>query len=627
MFRLRAYIDEKFHQLVNSAVLNLTARKASLVFAQKNTTAGQFNPTIDKYDAVYPAADGGTVLRYIFNEASGAVIDSSGNGNNGTVNGTMTRRADGWADYSLQGDGTTGYVTSGNSGSFPTGTNEREIDLVFTYMTSSDNNFLWWYGIGNNTSCMAYISGGSVAFDANTVSLCFANNYVLEVGKTYFVSILFSGTYAAIYINGVLVQVTTAPATNTAAGNLYIGRRADGASGYNKHIYHYLEIRNKMRTPQQIAQISNKLCLPCHYTGYWASYPPNPTDTGYHCWKFDDASGNTVTDEAGTMNGTATGAAIIDSQIGLSKARKYNGTSDYIACGNYQFGSTITIIAVLNSATMSNNQNIISNHDGNVTGNAFRVSWNGNGKLTVGIDNAAGIASDAAFPVGIPAFAAFVINSGMVTFYVNSPYPDSTKAVTLNTSRNGTMFIGGIGGPLAQFSGTYECIYTIPRALSQPEIAQYYNSFMKQGDRTIIDDCLPANSLPIGFVRSNSTVPIESNDTDYKYGRNEGGTKAEGNKRLFLGWKYFSGAETDIGWDNPFGTRKIKTYYKYAEDPMGKNESDVHSAWISGTAYRGIYPNSLGNASIRIHVFPNGITTISGIDKTSGYIGCYAEVL
>ncbi len=61
------------------------------------------------------------------NEKSGAVVDSSGNGNNGTVHGGVTRTGSGY-----RFDGRTGYVTVPNSPSLNPGAGDISITVGFS---------------------------------------------------------------------------------------------------------------------------------------------------------------------------------------------------------------------------------------------------------------------------------------------------------------------------------------------------------------------------------------------------------------------------------------------------------------------------------------------------------------
>ncbi len=598
--------------------ITLPPRKASYIYAQdagESTTV----PIIGHYDAKYPDPDQYTVGQWIFN-TTGAIANSAvGNGlavaNNMTPAGTATL-VDGWADYGMQGNGSTGYYTSANSTEFPAGSSEVEVDIIVTaYLTSAIQVL-----VGNAQYSMAlYINASN--------NLCLIDNsagvydigFNLENGKTYYIARIYDGFRDLIYVNGTLIY--TANITRTTTPNtLYLLRNPSGGN-FSPSILHYLELRNKVRTPQQIAAMSNKLCLPCRYAGYSATYPANDATIGAYVYKFDDASGTTVTDENGTMNGTATGTNIIDSEIGLGKARKFNGTSDYVTCGNIQFSNAYTIIAVANVKSYTVQQSFVSNYN-NSTGNSFFV--NTSGVLAVTFNGTGSVVSNSVIQLGIPIFVASVISGGYVTFYNNSVVNDGTKAFSPNTANSNPLLIGLYGSD--KFNGNIEYLAIIPRALSQAEIAQYYKALMLQKDRTLIDDCLPSNSISLGFARTGSSALIEYNDTDYKYMRNEGATKTEGNKRVFLGWRYFSG-QTILNWDNPFGTRKVRTFFTWAQNANGTNEAETAGYDSNGSNASGIYRTSTSGNLIRVQTSPVGVITFNGVWQTSGYIGCYAEVL
>ena len=89
-----------------------------------------------------------------------------------------------------------------------------------------------------------------------------------------------------------------------------------------------------------------------------------------------------------------------------------------------------------------------------------------------------------------------------------------------------------------------------------------------------IRSILPANSISLGYAKTNSTSIIEIDSNSYKYGIRKGATG--GNRRVALGWKYFKGATT-LKWDNPFGTRQLRKTYAWALDTNGTNECDVES--------------------------------------------------
>lgn len=621
IFPFRGIIGKKYHSATSAASVTLGARKASYIYASKNAADNNITPAFGKYEGVYPATDGNTVLRYVFNEASGQILDSSTNLNNGIVNGAITRQVDGWADYAIRGDGSTGYITSTNSGGFPTGVQEREADVVFIHVPKDQYIFVYGTDTASNTFFALNIGVNNIIMVQFNNQTSFNTGYELEPFKVYFLSVHYDGVSASLYVNGILVW-SAAVTLNTGSGNLYVGRYITNIAKYSKSIMCYFELRNKVRTPQQIAQISNKLCLPCHYTGYSASYPANDTTSGAHIYKFDDASGNTVTDENGTLNGTATGTTIVDSDIGLGKARKFNGTSDKVVCGNYQFPLQFSICAIVNIQDFSAIRTITSNYvSSSNKGNTFSINTNGTLYFSNGTTT---LSSNGTISYGKQVFTALTYDNGLIAFYINSFYPDSVINLMAITTSN-PLILGYDNNSTDYLKGTMDYLAIIPRALSQPEIAQYYNTLMVQKERTLIDDCLPSNSISLGFARTGSSGLIEYNDTDYKYMRNEGATKAEGNKRVFLGWKYFSG-QTILAWDNPFGTRKIKTYYTWAQDANGTNESDVEAYYYATNLY-GVQLQPLTSSRIRIITATNGVVYFNVAWQTSGYIGCYAEVL
>lgn len=235
-------------------ILELHARRAQLVY---DTLAG----ATGIIDAAFPAADAGTVCRWDFSNWDGVSAIPSTVGNNNLIpNGTLTREV-GWAgDYAVKGDGLTGYLVSANSTGFPTGASAREIDLLVT-VNNTANTVTWLcYGDGSN-----YVQ---IRRNAKKIELAFtgaANDtqYEVESGKTYLVTLAYSGSKFSLSINGVLVY-TLNLVVNTAAGVLNLFRYLSGGQ-YADDTIHYVELRNALRTPAQIAAISNALLLPCRY--------------------------------------------------------------------------------------------------------------------------------------------------------------------------------------------------------------------------------------------------------------------------------------------------------------------------------------------------------------------------
>lgn len=543
----RAIIDRKWHKTNELLYLNnLPARKAMIVYATKNQATNSIVPTLGHYDAVYPAAESSvTVLRYVFNEASGQIQDTSNNFNHGAASGTVTRQVDGWADYALKGDGSTGYITSANPITAPIGVAARELDIVFTPYNITSINTLVCYGTTTAWFELGINASGNLFFGSSSSSNT-DTGFTIEIGKTYFAALRYDGSVLQVYVDGILVY-SFSIALATASGVMNILRKVSAAN-YSNAIIHYLELRSAVRTSQQIAAISNKLCLPCHYTY--------------------SLQGNSIS--GGDTSRYPKESAFIAS-TGWESSQTGTGVSGAAYIGVTNLTQVVTQVKFRNIAGISSIRAQYQNPGG---------SW-----------------------TDIQTFSNLDTSVNDIVQLLISPYIPSGSTHNFRLLANANPSSGSWG--LSELSIT-------------PIIT----------DRSIADDCLPSNSISLGFARTGSSQIIEYNDTDYKYMRNEGVTKTEGNKRRFLGWKYFSGADTLI-WDNPFGTTRIKTSYTWAQDANGTNEVDTMEYFYgsSGADTFGIYRRNTISQRIRVMTASGGVAQLNDVWKTSGYIGCYAEML
>lgn len=255
-------IGGKYHELTEATSIAIPQRATCLLYAAKSDLAD--TPTLGYFQAAFPAADSGTVCRYLIN--GDASIASSGGTGGGvlTKTGTVTQ-VDGWIGYGGQGDGSTGYYTSANSTGFPTGTAARQLDILLTCVGTGHANIPHLAGYGA-LSASQYFSLGLDATNQLTVqghTATYYSGFTLDAGKTYFASLTYDGTTVYLWVNGNLVY-SVASSLNTGAGALTIFKSAFGAY-YSGCAIHYVEIRNTLRTAAQNAAISNTLLLPCRY--------------------------------------------------------------------------------------------------------------------------------------------------------------------------------------------------------------------------------------------------------------------------------------------------------------------------------------------------------------------------
>lgn len=249
--------SRRYDRLAND--ITLSPRSVNLVYDKNDGTTGSV-------PAVYPTymIDNNTVGFWIFNQAgnipnSAVGVSSIAVANDLVPTGGITT-VDGWAGYSRQLDGTSGYYVSQNNTGIPIGANVREFSIMFTVNDIANRlNVL----VTNSAGWQILFDGtGTVSFKTGTN---YSTGFTVEVGKTYKLRVGLSDGIIYVSINGVLIY-TGAVTVNTTASNIYVGNYLSGTS-YCGVTLHYLEVRNALRTEEQTARISNKLLLPCFYTG------------------------------------------------------------------------------------------------------------------------------------------------------------------------------------------------------------------------------------------------------------------------------------------------------------------------------------------------------------------------
>lgn len=541
---------------------------------------------------------------------------------------------DGWADYALQTDGLTGYFELANNLGFMTGVVPFEYDILITPdKIDGSTDYIFNYA-GNVTT---------IYINSNGLLYCGGQNtgYICETGKTFFLSFVYDSRIAYIYIDGRLVFQVTVNwnlSLNTSQ-NTRIGCAYD-KSDMLPATFHYLEIRNAIRSPEEIAKIANELLLPCFYYKGASCYPSMPEGkTGYAEWRFDDETPDMAKD-SNEIYSAVLGSTVVpvkeDSRLGLGKALRFPGDNNcYLNIGSMTIPQEFTLVAVVNPFQLASYGRFFANTYN--TSQTFIVSTccdGGGGQFGFYTGNQNGgtwINSGLVAQVGQENFMALRVTSKNYYFRVNrdciiKPNNHWKKSITTECSIGSGY---GTGYPL---KGAISYMLFVPKALSDSEIQMMYDSLMVRGRKNILDDSVPSNGAAIGFIRADTNSVFEYNDTDYKYGRREGAVG--GNRKVFLGYKYFSGT-TILTWDNPFGTQKVKRYFTWASDSKGTNEIEaMKMVYVYNSGWGGIWPfsdSATGNDDMKITAYIStaygGVTIYNSAWKSSGYIGCYVEVL
>jgi filamentous hemagglutinin family protein len=589
--------------------VNLNPRKSSMIYCQNNSST----PTFGAIDAVLPSVYYAGSYSY----ASGAwTFNTTGNiqslvGNNDAIShGTLTQ-VEGWIDYAMQGNGVDGYWSFSNTMGWPGGGSDHEINLVITAKVTGTNQTL--------INGVLYINTSNNLCVYNSSGTAIDTGYTLETGKTYYIVKQYEVRRGQhyLFVNGVLVYKATGY-PQYSFGSIF--GSGTPTTGFSSCIIYYVDLWNTVHSASQIAKISNQLCLPCNYTDFDSSYPINPVDSNSHVWKFD-SGGLSITDEFDTLNGIGTATYNCASLLGLGSAKKFDGVNSYATFGSYAFSSDFTFIAVIyNMQTIGTAKTILSNRDsGGTQGNNFYID--ATGKLNI---NGTAI-SNSIIPNYQPVFIADSYNASktMHTTYINSIIPDGKFYYTSKTNSNVLLFAKDAKDG-QYWNGIFEYIAIIPRALSQYEIAsQYYNVLMNYVDKNIVTDILPTNSISLGFIQTDSTKVTQYNDSDYSYTRNEGITNVEGNKRIFLGWKYFGAVGVNY-WKNLLGRENIHiSEMWFKKDLMDMKHSVINIA--------NVCVQDVNTEKIKINFAATNLVAATGSytgnAETSGWVGIWAEVM
>lgn len=554
-------IGGKFHELDAQATVSLPQRMASLVYALKSDLTD--SPTFGYVQAAFPAADAGTVCRYVITGA--ATIASSG----GTGGGDLTRnggvtQVDGWIGYAGKGDGSTGYYVSANSTGFPTGAAAGEVEVVFTPVV--DGAIQWQIANTNYAFLLGQHSNNNLIIGDNVGSLI-DTGYTLETGKTYYVVKQYDGVKDNVFVNGSLIYSATIT-RNTVAGVLYVGRNV-GGTNFSKATFHYVELRNTLRTPAQIAAISNALLLPCRYETSSAISQAAGTNIGDLTSNGGLAASFDGTTSQVFAASSATAAASAIGHIG-----KNYGTIRP-ACGFEIRGASDTGLDDTSGAT------------------TITLTWQGSNDTTTGLDGTwTDVFSDS-----------FADAPGIVRNY-QSLFPGG-KLFKCHRIK-------------IQDSGGYRMVCA--------ELT-FFESFATHDIRSI----LPVDAISLGLARTNTSDIIELDESSYKHGRREGAVG--GNRRVFLGWKCFDATSADgaVDFTNvPFDTYKVTFRLVYKENIGDAVEVECRPRYYDSTitAYSGAgVARQLPINVIRVAVCKGGVAIINATAKNKGYIGCYAEVI
>jgi len=425
----------------------------------------------------------GPMIYYNFDEGSGTTTtyDRSGNGNNGSMNGSMTESdwVQGKYGKALDFDGTDDFVLPPGQSYMGNASAEFTVGGWIKPRATAGTIFHNYYPTSGWSTGLVGFTGGKLSFYIHGLG------FVTETGSTT----LNSWTYVSLtrdssgnnklYKNGVLVASNSGAYSSSGGANeIGIGRfRADccqfDSPGWFNGAIDEFKIYNYTRSSKQIVEDMN--------AGHPAPGSPVGSAVGY--WKFDEGYGNTV-------NNAGIGGTAINGSLGVGssaptwsnsgkfgKALSFDGTNDYATApddASLDRNSTdpLTLSLWIYSNTWTSVQrNILCKGDGNVAYN-YCLSVSGGSLYLNG-----GSYSYISNPLSTGAWEhlAVAFDGSTIRWYVNGILKGTSTSATLGSANNYPLYFGWNNYTGQYFSGLLDEVKIYNYALTEDEIKLDYN--------------------------------------------------------------------------------------------------------------------------------------------------------
>lgn len=415
----------------------------------------------------------GLVGYWSFNEGRGsAVLDSSGNGNTGTITGATWMPGE--RGQALSFNGTSDKVTLGNI------TIANNATVSAWIKTTSVSQKPVFSNRGN--SLYFGINQGKffIYYNPATPAPAMTSNGYINDNKWHLVTWTSNGSDSNMYIDGVFDK--TLPQSRTAqSGTSYIGWDSPNASEYFPGGIDDVRIYNRVLSAAEIQNLYKQ-----NETVVNASQNNKLTNGLVSLWSFDgrDVSGTTVYDRSGNnRNGTVIGSATPDmGKIG--QAFSFKNSSQYVQSGSVfsEFGTSnqpYTISGWVKVNTGVTSGNVVFMGDAwclppvNITGSKLRAtSWNGGQVDALGTTTIT--------PNVWYSFATTWDAANGLRIYVNGLLEKSTSMGIFSAAGSSRIMRvgyspGGCAGDTGALNGVVDDVRVYNRSLSADEIKQLNN--------------------------------------------------------------------------------------------------------------------------------------------------------
>jgi len=421
------------------------------------------------------------------NAASTTVVDSSGNGNNGTAQANTNTKSttDAIHNRALTFNGTTDYVDLG-TGINSLITNQITV-TAWVKVTASDDISIVVAGqysdiTEKDFALFPYQSaGGQVYFDVGngTVSGRATSNAGYALGNWFLIVGTYDGSNVRIYYNGVIgATVGTLTGNISFSGDsIKIGKQS-GGSFFNGSIDD-VRIYNRALTASDVAALYQAGSHRTGDVGFSKMLFPPIDQSVVGWWKLNDAAGQTIVKDWTANANTGTSANNIISATGYTgvanTAMTFNGTSDYVSVADsasLDGMANITIAFWGKASTFSDNAYPVGKRA------SYEFLANG-GKLKAGVNSGDWVYATTATSIttGVWFHATVTYDGSNVKIYYNGSLEDTQPQSGLVANSTNPLGLGFLLNPAVegyQFNGSISDVRIYNRALSAGEVKQLY---------------------------------------------------------------------------------------------------------------------------------------------------------
>jgi hypothetical protein len=189
---------------------------------------------------------------------SGNAIDSSGNGNNGTVNGaTLTADRNGVANRAYSFDGVNDNINPLQN-NLPLGTNSRSVSLWFKRI--GNGGCLFSYGTANTGNAFMISIGTNIIANQGWTNPDFPVFPTID-NAWHHVVCTYDGAFSRIYFDTALLGTGNMAGLNTILGSFYFGTRVLNDMDFFNGNLDDIGIWNRVLTQQEISALYNSCNL------------------------------------------------------------------------------------------------------------------------------------------------------------------------------------------------------------------------------------------------------------------------------------------------------------------------------------------------------------------------------